>query len=184
MIFDLPQVLTVNGHVYEIRTDFRDILNIVLAFNDPDLSESEKAYVCLYVLYVDFETIPAEDYNACFKEALRFIDGGSTNERVKPRTMDWEQDASILFPAVNSVAGFETRSTEYLHWWTFLGYFMEIKEGTFSTVLHLRSKKIKNKKLEKWEKDFWQENIELCKLKPKYSREELEEQARLKALLG
>ena len=184
MTYDLPQSLTVNGKEYEIRSDFRDVLNILAAFDDPELADNEKAYVCLFILYVDFDSIPREDYGACFEAALNFIDNGMPGKKNSPRTMDWEQDAHILFPAINQVAGYETRSVSYLHWWTFLGFFMEIKEGTFSTVLSLRSKKARGKKLEKWETDFWRENAEICKLHTRMSKEEREEMERLKALLG
>ena len=44
----------------------------------------------------------------------RFIDCGITREEEQPtaRTMDWEQDAGIIFPAVNKIAGFETRGRQ------------------------------------------------------------------------
>ena len=184
MIFDLPTTLTVCGVEYEIRTDFRDILNILLAFDDPDLSNSEKALVCLYILYVDFEDIPQDAYKQAFDAALEFIDNGMEGKPNSPRTMDWEQDAPILFPAVNNAAGYETRSAKYIHWWTFLGYFMEIKDGTFSTVLSLRLKRAKNKKMEQWEKDFWKENVRICQLHTKLTEEEKAEKERLNALLG
>jgi len=98
--------------------------------------------------------------------------------------MDWEQDENILFPAINKVAGFETRSIEYLHWWTFLGYYMEISEGVFSHVLSIRMKKAKGKKLEKWEREFWSSNKSICVLREKISEEEKAERDRLNALLG
>ena len=86
--------------------------------------------------------------------------------------LDWEQDESIIFPAINKVAGAETRSQSYIHWWTFMGYFMEIEEGTFSMVLGIRQKKAKHKKLEKWEQEFYRNNKELCDLKKRYTEEE------------
>ena len=98
--------------------------------------------------------------------------------------MDWEQDEAIMFPAINKVAGFETRSAEYIHWWTFMGYYMEISEGVFSNVLNLRMKKAKGKKLEKWEREFWNSNRDICTLKTKLSSEEQAEKDRINALLG
>ena len=43
------------------------------------------------------------------------------------------------------------RAEKYMHWWTFLGYFMEVEDGLFSQVLSIRQKKARHKKLEKWE---------------------------------
>ena len=185
MIGELPKSLSVNNIEYDIRSDFRDILKIVCAFNDPELENEEKIYVCLCILYEDFDIIPKSDYEAAFKVALDFIDAGAKGDNKKsPRTMDWEQDENIMFPALNKVAGFETRTADYVHWWTFVGYFMEISEGVFSHVLSLRGKKAKNKKLEKWEREYWQANKDICVLKPKLTAEEQEAKDRLNAMLG
>lgn len=184
-IGDLPDSLLVNGKEHPIRSDYRWVLRICCAFNDPELEKSDKVYVTLQVLYEDFEDMDQADYEAAFKAALEFIDHGIKGDDTKsPRVMDWEQDEGILFPAVNKVAGFETRSAEYLHWWTFVGYYMEISEGVFSNVLSLRMKKAKGKPLEKWEREYWNANKSVCVLQTKLSAEEQAEKDRLNALLG
>ena len=186
MIGRLPRSVTVNGVEYTIRTDFRDILNILVAFNDPELEDTEKIYICLYVLYEDFEEIPETDYEAAFQAALNFIDHGMGGDDGKksPRIMDWEQDESIMFPTINKAAGFETRAAEYIHWWTFIGYYMEISDGVFSQVLSLRSKKAKGKPLDKWEREYWNANKNICVLSAKLSAEEQEAKDKLNAMLG
>lgn len=183
MIFDLPHSVEFGGREWEISTDYRDILTVLIAFEDPNLQDSEKAYVCLFNMFPDFEEIPLEQMQDAYNAVIDFIDHGG-GEKNGPRTMDWEQDANLIFPAVNAVAGCEVRALDYLHWWTFLGYFMEIKESTASQVLSLRAKKAKGKKLEKWEKEFWAENKKLCQLRRKLTDEEQEEEDRLKAILG
>ena len=59
-----------------------------------------------------------------------------------------------------------------MHWWTFVGYFEEIEEGTFSQVLSIRQKQAKGKKLEQWEREFLNDNQALVNLKKKMSEEE------------
>lgn len=185
MIGDLPKSVEISGELYDIRTDYRDILTILIAFNDPELEKKEKLFVCLYILYPDFENIPQDVYAEAYEKAVWFIDcGRSPKDSHKAKVMDWEQDEQILFPAINSVAGFEIRGCEYLHWWTFMGYFMEIKDGVFSQVLHLRQKKSKNKKLEKWEQEFWAANKDICVLSAKLTEEEKEARENLNKLLG
>ena len=183
MIGDLPQSLIVGGVEYKIKSDFRDILDILEAFDDPNLKEGEKIYVCLAILYEDFEKMPKDLYNDAYKEAIKFIDHGqeSKNAIKSPKVMDWEQDEAIIFSAVNKVAGFETRSADYIHWWTFLGYYMEITDGIFARVVSIRSKKSRGKKLEKWEREFAQANSSLVKLKRKISDEEREIMDRINA---
>ncbi len=187
MVGDLPRKVDVNGNEYAIRTDFRDILKIITAFNDPNLEDNEKVYICLYIFYEEFESIPKADYEAAFKAAIRFIDNSTEDpdeSKNIPHIMDWEQDEAIMFPAINKVAGYETRSAKYIHWWTFLGYYMEISDGIYSNVLNIRMKKAKHKPLEKWEREFWSSNKKICVLKTRLSNEEQAAKDRLNALLG
>ncbi len=185
MIGELPEALAVGGKDYKIRTDYRDVLRIIQAFNDPELETREKLFVCLYILYEDFEDIPPDAYEEAYKQAVWFMDVGEDPEEAKPaaRVMDWEQDEKILFPAINTAAGYEVRSVPHLHWWTFMGYFMEIHDGVFAQVLSLRQKRAKGKKLEKWEQEYWSSNKRLCVLHSKLTEEEKEAKERLKALL-
>ena len=184
MIFDLPTALEFGGRKWAINSDYRDVLRTLTAFEDPDVTDEEKAFICLHNTYPDFEKIPKADLQAAFDAAVAFIDHGTRESGPSPRMMDWEQDAALIFPAVNKAAGFEVRSAEYLHWWTFMGYFMEIRETTYATVLGLRGKKARGKKLEKDELNFWTQNLGICKLKPRYTEAQKAENERLKQLLG
>ena len=163
MLGQLPESLNFNEKTYRIRTDFRDILRVISAFQDDSLTDAEKAYVCLANIYRDFLTMPERDYADAYKAALAFIDHGIKEDRPSPKVIDWEHDESIIFPAINKVAGFETRTAPPLHWWTFIGYFQGIdREDTFGYVLMIRQKKAKKKKLEKWEQEFYTQNRHLC----------------------
>ena len=185
MIWELPTSLEVNGREWDIRTDYRDVLNVLIAFEDPDLKPFEKQYVCLVALYEDFDSMDKEDYAAAYEAAIGFIDGCmGSKTKSHAKTMDWEQDANLIFPAVNKVAGTEVRAIPYLHWWTFTGYFMEIHDSVFASVLSVRQKKAKGKKLEKNEEEFWKSNQAICVLKPKLSKEEEAEKERLRKLVG
>lgn len=182
--WELPVSLTVNGRDYDIRSDFRAILDILIAFSDPELDVYEKNIVMLDILFVDFDDIPEDDLQQAVDQAVEFIDYGlGDGEKHTLRTFDWEQDASIIIPAINKVAGHEVRADKYMHWWTFLGCFMEIGESVFTTVQGLRYKRAKRQKLEPWEREFVRENKALVELKEKYTQEEIAEQERLMRLL-
>lgn len=185
MIGELPEYLEISGKPYRINADFRAVLNIFQAFNDPELTDNEKCFICVNNLYQDFETIPENDLQMAINHAYWFVGGGNIAEKNnthKVKIIDWEQDEFLYFPAVNKVAGFETRAVKFLHWWTFLGYFNEIGEGLFSQVLHIRDKKSKGKKLEKWENEFLSNNRNLVEIHRKYTKEELEERDRINTL--
>lgn len=184
-VWELPTSLEIGGVGFNIRSDFRAVLDVLKAFNDPDLENDEKALICLKIIYVDFEKIPTEQYDEAMRKALEFIDAGTTtDDSPKPRLMDWDQDAPIIIPAVNKVLGSECRVAKHLHWWTFFGAYMEIGEGLFSSVISVRNKRAKGEKLEKYERAFYRENKKLIDLDKKYSEEEIKEQERLKELLG
>lgn len=173
MIGELPTTLTVNGEQLAIRSDFRVVLNIIQAMNDPELSDQEKCYVTLRCLYVDFGQLTDTNIEAAAERAYWFIGGGDIPKSEHDvKTFDWEQDESIIFPAINKAAGYETRAVSYLHWWSFLGLFGEIGEGLFSQVAHIRGKMAKGKKLDKWEKEFVRDHKSLITLKERKSAEE------------
>lgn len=185
MIGSLPIALEVGGQQYAIRSDFRVVLNIFEALNDPELSDRDKMRVMLQCLYIDI--IPQEHVKEALEKVSWFMDGGDMpkSKPSKKQTFDWKYDEAILFPAVNKVAGHEVRSSEYMHWWTFLGYFGEIEDGLFSTVMNIRNKRASGKKLEKWEREFYNNNKALINIQTAQDKAEIAEtEAVLKELLG
>lgn len=175
MSWKLPTSLTIGGVGYSIRTDYRAVLDILEAFNDPNLPDYAKQQVMIEILYEDWKNIPLKYMEEAAKKASEFIDcGNEPDSRKKPKMIDWEQDSALIVPAINKVAGGgDVRSLSYLHWWTFMGYFMEIGDGLFSSVLNIRYKKSHGKKLEKWERDFYRENRKIIDFREKLSEEEL-----------
>ena len=171
MVYDLPETLEIAGKEYDIRTDYRDILRILIAQGDPDLPDEAKAIVTLVIMYPDLEKIPTDDLQEAFEKAVWFLNCGQelSESKKKPKLMDWEQDSQLIITAINAQIKQEVRSMPYMHWWTFFGYYMSIGESLFSTVVGIRSKRAKGKKLEQHEKEFLKENEELVTLKKKVS---------------
>ena len=183
MIGQLPQTLSVCNVEYEIRTDFRDILKIIAAYNDKDLSDKEKVFVCMRRVFKDLNKLPKDKntYSEAFKAATAFIECRLSSDKPSPKVVNWDKDEQLIFPAVNKAAGMEVRSVPYMHWWTFLGYFQSIdRDDLFGVVLTIRQKKATGKKLEKHEKEFLAANRELCSLEYREDRETPEDQ--MKAL--
>lgn len=192
--WDLPTTLNIHGTEYRIRSDFRAVLDVLTAMNDPDLflpdadeweQQAVRMSTMTTIIYPDYELIPRDAYMEACNKAIQFIDMGMKEDssRPLPRLMDWEQDGQIIIPAINRVVGKEIRSLEYLHWWTFMGAYMEIGDCLFSQIVSVRGKRAKGKKLDTWEKEFARENKDLVDLKTRYSQEELEERERLNKML-
>lgn len=174
MTYDLPTSLDVDGESYAIRSDFRAIIDICIALNDPELSDEEKGYVSLAIFYPDLKKIPISSYEAAIKKCFWFIDGG---EDIAPppdtrRLMSWEQDFSLIVAPINRVMGKEVRSVEYLHWWTFIAAYKEIGDCLFAQIVNIRSKRAKGKKLDKSEQEFYRQNHTIIDIKTTYTETE------------
>ncbi len=180
--WDLPRQAVIGGKVYQLHADYRDILEIFSYLEDPDLPEYLRWQIAVALFYE--EAVPED----CLQEAMEYLSvflrcGEQEQGAPGPKLLDWEQDAGAIVADVNKVAGQEIRALPFLHWWTFLAYFHAIGEGQLSTLISLRDKLRRGKKLEPWEKDFYRENKRRVDLPRRYSREELQEQARLNRLL-
>lgn len=193
--WDLPTTLNIHGTEYRIRSDFRAVLDVLTAMNDPDLflpdadeweQQAVRMSTMTTIIYPDYELIPRDHYMEACNKAIQFIDMGmkEDNKRPLPRLMDWEQDGQIIIPAINRVVGKEIRALPYLHWWTFLGAYMEIGDCLFSQIVSVRGKRAKHKKLDTWEKEFIRENQELVELKKKYTEQELKDQKDIERFLN
>lgn len=169
--YTLPTSVEINGVICEFNSDYRDILHVFEALNDPDLLEQEKMQVALYLFYKDenYKT----DLQTAVNEMFAFITANTaetdtpSNSNTKP-LYDWEQDFNIIVAPVNKIIGTDVRGLEYLHWWTFLSAFMEIGECTFSTYVSIRDKLNNGKKLEKYEQKLYKEHKNAIVLKKKY----------------
>lgn len=173
MIYDLPTSVEIQGVEYAIRSDYRAILDICIALNDPEMDDRERAIVSLSIFYPDFETMPQEHIDDAIAECFRFINGGETDDKPakkQPRLVDWEQDFPLIVSPVNRVMGREIRAMEYLHWYSFLAAYQEIGgDCTFSQVVTIRDKQSRNKPLDKGEKEWYRRNQKLVDIKRKYT---------------
>lgn len=173
MIYSLPTSQTLGGKEYEIRSDFRAVLDICAALNDPELSPAEQAEVALTIFYTNVEEIPPEFLKEALERCFDFIACGEENpKRRSPKLMDWEQDFKHIVPAVNRVLGQEIRALPYLHWWTFIGAYNEIGDCLFAQIVGIRSKKAHGKRLEKCEQEWYRANRNLVDFKRNYTEAE------------
>lgn len=167
-MYTLQTSVEIDGASFGIRNkgDFRMVLDCFKALNDEELSPQERVYASLIIFYEDFNSIEDlleyEDIlNDLQKEMYLFFD--NAREDIQSNTsghnlVDWDKDSSLICSAINNVANQEIRSLEYLHWWTFLGYYMAIGECLFSYILDIRYKMANGEKLEKYEKKFRDKN--------------------------
>lgn len=159
--YDLPTTVEVGGVEYEVRSDYRAILDVCEALNDPELADEDRALVALDIFYPRLMEIPAEHYQEAIEKCFQFINCGDTSKGKSPKLVDWKQDFKQIVGPVNRVIGQEVRAAEYLHWWTLMSAYYEIGDCTFAQIVRIRSMKAAGKPLDKSDREWYQKNREL-----------------------
>lgn len=178
MMWGLPYSVEIAGETYEIRTDFRVILDIFDMLDDPEFDGVDRAQGILDMFYVNGDSIPLKNRKEAVDLFTWFQNGGNaaSNEN-SPKLVDWAQDYSMIIGAVNKSFQNDLRSVPYdekansggVHWWTFLAAYNNIGDCTFSHVVQLRDKKARGKQLTKEEREWYRRNREIVDIKTKYS---------------
>ena len=172
--WELPETLVIGGTEYSIHTDFRDILDIITRLLDAEQDFPTRLYVALSLFYEGFEEMPDTLHEEAITEMFSFIRCGEEEEQGPPpaKTIDWEQDRAMIVSEVNRVAGCEVRALPFCHWWTFIAWFNAIGEGQLATVVSIREKLRKGKRLDKMEKEFYHRNRAKVDFKKKLTKDE------------
>ena len=173
-MFDLSSTVTISDIEYRIRSDFRTILEIFVMLDDPDLTDADKTEALLRMFFIERPSDP----EAALQAFTDFVDprqAAKSPATHGTRLIDWQQDFDLMVAPINHILGFECRAADYLHWHTFLAAYLEIPpESVFARVLRIREKLRTGKKLEKYERTWYNKNRDLVHLKPKLSQAEEE----------
>lgn len=152
LLDSLPEAIRIQGKDYEINSDYRTGIQIMIAFEDQDLTPNEKALVMINRLYVE----RPQDLNEAITKAIRFLDG-NPDEPDEPgnnpgmRLYSFTKDARLIYAAFKQTHGVDLQK-EDLHWWQFLALFMDLGADTaFSNLINLR-RKVKTGKASKEER--------------------------------
>lgn len=175
-MYDIPVSIQIGDTQYNIRNkgDFRMVLDCFAVLDDEQLTLQERILACVIIFYEDMHSIEDtnkfSDYQTAVTEMFKFFNcgqeespGASTNYKL----IDWQTDSQLISSAINNIAGKEIRAEKYVHWWTFMGYYLAVGESALSTVVNIRSKIVKGKKLEKYEQEFRKNNPQLFRWKSK-----------------
>lgn len=186
--WDLPTALMVGGKPWVIHADFRDVLDVIGWLDGAEgetLLPEERWYVAMALFYRDFPRLPEDCRPEAAQKLAEFIAGGRTEPGpAGPRLLDWQQDAPMIVAGVNRAAGCEVRALPFLHWWSFLAWFSAIGEGPLATVVAIRDKLRRGKKLEAWEMSYYRAHRAEIDLRPARTEAEQAEHDRLLALLA
>ncbi len=174
--YDLPTTAVIGGVEQPIRSDYRAILDVIKVMGDQEIEDEERTLLVLSIFYPDFDEMPTGDFQEAIDYLYWFVGGGDSKSSGKkaPKLMDWDQDFKLIVGPVNRVLGYEARSADYLHWWTFLGAYYEIGDCLFAQVVSVRKKRSKGKKLDKADQEFYRHNHDLVDFERRETEAETE----------
>lgn len=166
-MFEIPISIQIGKESLPIRNkgDYRMVLDCFAALNDIELEKEERVYCALIIFYDCFNSLEDLMHYPQLNEAVKKMywffncgDDSGVGANKHHKLIDWEGDSQLIASAVNKVANTEIRMVEYLHWWTFMGYYLAIGESPLATIVGIRSKLAEGKKLEKYESKFKNDN--------------------------
>ena len=182
----LPVCVTVGGQPRAVYTDYRDILYLLNWLDGPRgaaLRPDERWYVALALFYRDFAALDPALYPEAATALAAFLAAGQPAAPAGPRLIDWQKDAGLIVAGVNRAAGCEVRALPYLHWWSFIAWFAAIGEGALATVVAIREKLARGKRLEGWELEHYRAHRAQIDLRPEPTAAERAEKERLLRML-
>lgn len=194
LIDELPTKIEVNNHIYSINANFKNCLRIMEAFEDNELTNTEKIYIMLDLLY---ETMPEDsDLEMATKQGIKFLDCGEELndekrrfeeeyeiEEKSERLYSFKKDAKYIYSAIQQTHSIDLEQISFLHWWKFIYLFLDLnKDCFFSQMLYLRKQKQKGK-LSKEERITYYQMREILDLEyiPEDEREKSEFETLLEA---
>lgn len=173
--YDMPTSLVIGGVERPIRFGWRVAIDIFTMFNDPEFDNEMRTVGLVKLLYPKWQEIPEKDIPEAIEKACEFLDcGNKPSKQRRPRLVDWEKDAALIVPAINSVAGIDIRRDPGIHWWTVFGWYMSVENSLLSSVLRIRKKRAEGKPLDKQEKEWYRANAHLVNLPARLSQAEKE----------
>lgn len=150
LVEQLPDAVEIDGQVVPINTDFRDCLRVILAFEDPELTNLERQAILVENLYPE----RPDNIQAAIEQGIKFLDGGRNGDGdggYSPRLYSFSTDSDFIFAAFRQTHGIDLETAE-LHWWKFLTLFMDLgADTTFCSLVSLR-KRVKTGKATKEER--------------------------------
>lgn len=177
----LPVRAELAGRFYGHKSDFRDMLKLMRLLNDERRPAMLRWYTAVAYFYE--QDIPDSLLGQAMDYLARFLSCGSQG-KPGPRLFDWEQDAGAIIADVNRAAGRELRAEDYVHWWTFLGWFQAVGQGQLSLLVGIRDKLRRGQKLEPHERAYYLEHKDAVVLKTREDPAAQAEKQRLLARLG
>ena len=171
-------------HGYPIDSDFQTGIQISQCLVDEDLSEAERFYTAVDMLFPDPGNRPG---NAEAADALEwflneFHHDNNFGEKRDVPVMDFDIDQWRIYAAFLSQYHIDLNTVK-LHWFVFMGLLANLEECVFTNVMGIRQKKITAKMSSEEKKAIKQAKKIFAIKPPKEERLSIAEQEAVDAFL-
>lgn len=165
---------------YPIDTEFQIGIMISQCMVDDDLSDTERIYTAIDLLYKDAKRRPSSIEEAM--EGINWflndwnhdnIPKGKKKNKQTP-TMDFDVDQWRIYAAFKKQYGIDLNK-ESMHFWVFMGLLTSLEECNFTQVVSVRGKKITSK-MSKEEKESIRNAKDIYRIKKTTDSVETEEE--------
>lgn len=157
---DLPDIVSVAGARYPIRTDFRVSIEFELLVQNRDVQEKDKILQALRLYYPQ----PPKDIKEACEKLIWFYrcgkeeteqDDSDTEPADSRRVYDFGYDSDYIYAAFLEQYGVDLADVKHLHWWKFRAMFWGLSEDCeFVKIMGYRGMKIPSK-MPKEQKAFY-----------------------------
>lgn len=134
---EYPEAIEVNGVEHGINTGFTYALACFNCINDPEISDIERAYGVIGILYKE----EPEDSTEALRMAVKYLQCGKDQEERPDRKPDMEfgQDMHYIRSSFRSDYGIDLNNVE-MHWWEFC----ELLQGLTDNCILNRVRDLRN----------------------------------------
>lgn len=140
-----PSAIVVDGHFFNIDTDFKTGLRFFRLLVDETLSDDERANVAI-LMYCG-KRRPPQNKTAAMREIIKFLQLNREAEGSNgPRVFDYEQDAGFIYAAFRQAYGIDLTKAA-LNWWEFVTLVEGLPDDTkLADVIRIRATKVPSAK--------------------------------------
>lgn len=164
LIDKFPTKIKVGNEILDVNSDFRNCLIIILAFEDEELTTYDKYEIMLARLFGKPISYFKNNLEEAINQAIKFLDCNEKYEVTKKRTYSFKKDSKYIYSAINLTQKIDLNTIEYLHWWKFCIFFLDMDpNSTMSNIIYYRNKKNEGK-LTPDERKFYLQNYKLFSL--------------------
>lgn len=129
---------------YPIDTDFQTGIQISQCLADSELSETERFYTAVDLLFPGDQPSNKEAAVALEWFLNEFHHDNNTGGKSKGPVMDFDIDQWRIYAAFRNQYGIDL-NTAKMHWFVFMGLLSNLNECAFTHVMDIRQKKITSK---------------------------------------